>query len=793
MNELSPYAPHSPSCSQSDETSRQINLQPEGFRFEEEEEARLNPLKYWYVLLKHRRLVLAAFVVGLSMATYSAFTATRLYTATSVLLISPHVPDMLGDKNIAAEIGPGDDYSASYYKTQYEMLKSRRLAGQVIDTLDLGHDKSFMGANVKPSSVQRLKASLAKDVQPLISWVKNEFLVSSHPIKTHVESNKESPERSALINQYQSMISVIPVQDTSLVNLQVTTSSPSLSSEISNAHAQAYQQLGITLHDQANQGIVTFLKTKLKGLQSDLEQSATRLNTYRRDNGLTPGLISLDGKQTVVLDRLSDLSKDLTTTEVERIGLGAQVQVISSEKSGALPAIMANANVQTLQNSLNSEEADVASLSSRFTPDYPPLAQLQAKANATRARLNDEVRSVRETIESGYRTALAKESALRSELDEQKQEALKLNDAAVQYAVLQREVDTNRQLIDQVLQKIKDVSLEAESDTSNAIIVDNAEPPEIPSSPKKMHEIAQGGLVGLVFGIMLSLGVEYMRDTLSTPEEVESYLHLSNLGVVPEFSVDDKKCINVDFNGKSAPPEISPPYNSVGLISELNGYSLATEGYRSVRTGLLLSRAGSPPRLVLVTSAVGGEGKTVTVINTAIMMAHAGARVLIIDADLRRGRCGKMFGRGANHGLTEFLIGMLPAEQVIIPTAINKLFLMPAGTLPPNSTELVGSQRMSGLLDQMTKIYDFVVVDSPPVIPVSDALVLSKMVDGVVLVIDSRRTPKIQVKAAQARLKYARAKIFGFVLNRMSPSSLHYHYHYYSEDEYDNRSPKEAS
>jgi succinoglycan biosynthesis transport protein ExoP len=787
MNELSPYAPHSPSCSQTDETRREINSQPEGFRFEDEEEARLNPLKYWYILLKHRWLVLAAFVVGLSMATYSAFTATRLYTATSVLLISPHIPDMLGDKNIAPELGPGDEYSTSYYKTQYEMLKSRRLAGQVIDTLDLGHDKSFLGTNIKPSSVQRLEASLAKDVQPLISWG------SSHPIKTHVQSNKESPERSALINQYQSMISVIPVQDTSLVNLQVTSSSPSLSSEISNAHAQAYQQLGITLHDQANQGIVTFLKTKLKGLQSDLEQSATKLNTYRRDNGLTPGLISLDGKQTVVLDRLSDLSKDLTATEVERIGLGAQVQVIASDKSGALPAIMENANVQTLQNSLNSEEADVASLSSRFTPDYPPLAQLQAKANATRARLNDEVHRIRDTIDSSYRAALAKENALRGELDEQKQEALKLNDAAVQYEVLQREVDTNRQLIDQVLQKIKDVSIEAESDTSNAIIVDNAEPPKIPSSPKKMHEIAQGGLVGLVFGIMLSLGVEYMRDTLITPEEVESYLHLSNLGVVPEFSVEDKKCINVDFNGKSAPPEISPPYIAAGLVSELKGYSLTTEGYRSVRTGLLLSRAGSPPRLVLVTSAIAGEGKTVTVINTAIMMAHAGARVLIIDADLRRGRCGKMFGRGAGPGLTEFLIGVLPAEQVITPTAINRLFLMPAGTLPPNSTELVGSQRMRDLLDQMTKIYDFVVVDSPPVIPVSDALVLSKMVDGVVLVIDSRRTPKSQVKAAQARLRYARAKIFGFVLNRMSPSSLHYHYHYYSEAEADSRRPKEAS
>jgi capsular exopolysaccharide synthesis family protein len=217
-----------------------------------------------------------------------------------------------------------------------------------------------------------------------------------------------------------------------------------------------------------------------------------------------------------------------------------------------------------------------------------------------------------------------------------------------------------------------------------------------------------------------------------------------------------------------------------GLVSDFKNYSVATEGYRSVRTGLLLSRAGSPPRLTLMTSAIRGEGKTLTSINTSIMLAHAGAQVLVIDADLRRGRCATVLGVQEVPGLTEYLIGALPVERIITSNKIDRLSVLPAGSRPPNATELVGSRRMRELLEQMSKEYDFVVVDSPPVVPVSDALVLSTMVDGVVLVIDSGRTPKNQVRAARTRLESVRAKVFGFVINRMNLASPHYYYSYHS-------------
>lgn len=801
MNELSLYTPAERSGSDHATPSMSVR----SHELLDDEVTGLQALKYWYLMRKHQWLLLSSLVVGLSLATYAAFTATPIYTATSVLLIKPKIPNMLGPKDIAAELGPEEGYSTSYYKTQYAILNSRSLAAKVILTLGLARDRRFLGLTKRPSALARIGASalwpfgpdrLRGSLAVLIPHQSGPPTASQPSAGTNSRAGANRPSeeasrmQSALIDEYLSAISVMPVPDTSLVDIRVSTSDPTLSTEIANAHAQSYEQLGISLHDQAQEEIENFLRTKLDGLRRGLEVSETRLNTYRRENGLIPGLTSLDGKQTVLLDRLADLSKELTAAQVDRIALEAQVQLVSKGQYASLPAVVNNGNIQALQSALNGESAELASLSSRFTSDYPPLAQVQAKVRATEARLREEIRTILDSIQSGYRVALGKEMALRNEVDSQKQEVFRLNDAAVEYAMLQREVDTNRDLVNQVLQRMKDVSLEAESDTSNAIILDRAEEPRVRTSPRRFHEIAEGGFFGLGLGIVIALSAEYMRDTLGSPEEMERYLRLPNLGVVPEFSVIGKDSVSAELSGHSEGMQGVSTGDSGGLVCCLKSYSIATEGYRSVRTGLLLSRAGAPPRLTLMTSAIRGEGKTLTVINTAIMLAEAGARVLVIDADLRRGRCASVLGIEKSPGLTEYLIGALPAEKAITRNGIERLALLPAGSRPPNATELVGSQRMRDLLEKMSHAYDFVVVDSPPIVAVSDALVLSAMVDGVVLVIDSKRTPKNQVRLARARLEYARAKVFGFVINRMHPFSPHYYYSYYSyyDKDYDGES-----
>jgi capsular exopolysaccharide synthesis family protein len=380
---------------------------------------------------------------------------------------------------------------------------------------------------------------------------------------------------------------------------------------------------------------------------------------------------------------------------------------------------------------------------------------------------------------SAYHVAQDKENEIRSEIDNQKSEVLGLNDAAVQYTMLQREVDTNRELTNNVLQKMKDVGFEAEDQTSNISIVDRAEASPIPSSPNKLKDLMQATVVALAAGLALAVLLEYMNNTLVNPEEAAKYLRLANLGVVPEFESLSRTAYLPRLRSRSN-PNLPPPRNfaSTQVALSRDSFSLSTEAYRSIRTGIILSRAGSPPKVTMITSAMGGEGKTVTAVNTAVMFAQLGQKVLLIDADLRRPRCHTYLGLDDFAGLTDVLVGSCEPMDVVRATSFEGLSLISAGKTPPNCAELLGSIRMREALALFCSRYDCVIMDSPPLIPVSDGLLLATMVDGVVLVIDSSHTPKKQIRLARVRLEQAHAKIFGFVLNKMHSRSYYYHHYH---------------
>jgi polysaccharide biosynthesis transport protein len=415
-----------------------------------------------------------------------------------------------------------------------------------------------------------------------------------------------------------------------------------------------------------------------------------------------------------------------------------------------------------------------------------------------RRRLGQEMQRVVAGIESSYLSAGARERALRAKMEKQKAATLALKDASVEYAILAREADTNRQLYDSVLQRMKEMGVAAELRASNVSVIDKAEPPHTPSKPKKLKSLLLSALVALVGGVGLAFLLEYLDNTLKTPEEVERYLRLPNLAVVPDF-------FSLDGQGHS-PQKLSSRWRSLvpqrlpSLPSQLPGslasgkepalvlshppFSVVTETYRMLRTAILLSQAGGSPKTILFTSGIFGEGKTVTVVNTAIVFAQMGGRVLVIDADLRRPNCHRALGVGNGFGLTEILTGQREAIEVIRPTATNHLFLLSAGSLPPNPAELVGSKKMQETMTSLGEQYDYILIDSPPVMQVSDAVVLSTIVDGVVLVVSGQQTLRYVAREALSRLSYARAKVLGVTLNRVDPRSgdyAYYHRLYYAQ------------
>jgi capsular exopolysaccharide synthesis family protein len=323
----------------------------------------------------------------------------------------------------------------------------------------------------------------------------------------------------------------------------------------------------------------------------------------------------------------------------------------------------------------------------------------------------------------------------------------------------------------------------AELRASNVSVIEKAESPLSPSKPRKTLSLILSAVVGLMGGVGVAFFLEYLDNTLKTPEEVERYLGLPNLAVVPDFTRLHNRNHDAAPRKQGETEGRSLVQKSQELVLAHHPLSVVTESYRAFRTGILLSRAGEPPRTILFTSGTRAEGKTATTVNTAVIFAQMGVKVLVIDADLRRPRCHKVLGITNGPGLTELLTGQYDPHHLIKPTAMDNFFFLRSGAVPPNPAELVGSRKMQETLARLQESYDYILIDSPPVMPVSDAVLLSTMVDGVVMVVDSQETPKYVVKEACVRLGYAQAKILGMVLNRLDihrGDYAYYYRHYYS-------------
>ena len=731
------------------------------------------PRDYWRIVKKHSRLVVAFFLGVVFSALAALWMMTPIYTAKTTLLIERNPPRVVDIPQVLSESVAPDEHD--YYKTQYEILKSRRLAAQVIQEQGLQKNPLFS----EPENTGFVTDLWASAKQRL-----EEFF----PVSPQLKPQSPLGISIQVIDKYvNDLLEVTPIRGTRLVSVSFRAPDPELSARVANAHAGAYIRQGVMLRTQANQEAHQFLEAKLAELRDRVEKSEESLNHYRRDKKI----LSLDSKENIVVERLADLNKRLTETEIERIAFETQVQLIRSRDYDSVPAVLSSTLIQALKEQLIRLEGEQANLATQFKPGYPRLAQLKAQVEEVQRRLQQEIQRVVQGVESSYLAARDKERELRARMEEQTAATLGLKDAAVRYAILAREADTNRQLYESVLERMKQIGVAAELRASNVFIIDAAEPPIQPSSPKKKLALLLSVVIGLIGGIGLAFLLEQMDNTLKVPEEVERRLGLPNLGVVPDFFTLDSRRSRFLPHGSTPTPRAESRSLIVGnknspkqIRLSHHSHSMVNEAYRTLRTAILLSQSGGPPKTILFTSGTPGEGKTVTVINTAITFAQMGVKVLVIDADLRRSSCHKLFGLPNRPGLADWLSGQTSLEKLITPTAMNNVFFLGSGSTPPNPTELVGSRRMHDALAFLGERYDYLLIDSSPVLAVSDAVLLSTMVDGVVMVVSGQETPRNAVKRACARLRYAQAKILGVVLNRVNmqdPDYVDSCYQYYTD------------
>jgi len=585
--------------------------------------------------------------------------------------------------------------------------------------------------------------------------------------------------RSAIIDEYLRRLEIEPRFGTRLVVVAFTTSDPALSARIANAHIGAYIRRGMELKADAAKNAEEFLSGKLAELKDRVEKSELALNAYRREHGVITFSLNESGKGEMLEQRLTDLNNTVAKVEASRIALQAQLQLIRKGDAAALPAVMQNQLIQNLKQRVAELAAQYADMSNQFNPGYyQPLDNLKARLDQSRSQLSQEIDRAAHEVQSDYSSSTAREHMLEQEITGVKSQALALNDASLQDAVLVRQVDASRNLYKSVLERVRELDVSADAPASNVSVLDRAETPRFPSSPKKILSLELSAVLGLLGGIALAFFRELADDRLKSSEQIERELRLPSLALVPDFDKLPQAGHGRRRLAKRAEPTQkngADQFDDGAIVVQLEGRSPAAEIYHSIRTALLFSQPGRTPKTILFTSAVENEGKTVTALNLAIAFAQTGSRVLLMDADLRKGRCHEILGLKNHSGLSEILTGQKQHQEVIHRTNTGFSFLSAGGNCP-NPASLLASTAMRNLLDSLCHDYDHVLVDSPPLMPVSDATALAVLVDGVLMVVSASTSKKL-VQQACSRLSHIGARIFGVALNRVDTANNDYYYY----------------
>ena len=567
------------------------------------------------------------------------------------------------------------------------------------------------------------------------------------------------------------LLTVEPIPQTRLVSVQFTTPDPALSQALANAHVQTFLRMSEESRFSLTEGAREFLEQKKNEFQQKLERSEAELNRFERAHGV----LSVGKGENIVVDRLVDLNKQLTTARAQRIEAESLYQTVDNKSYQDLTEVMRQGLVQQLKSNLANLEAENARLATTFKPDHPRIQQLSHQITAARQALNNEVANVVQGIRSNYAAALAKERGLESEAAKQQQDALKLREVGVQYTLLQEEVNANRSLYESVLKRLSETSVVNDVAVSNMQIVERAAKPLRPSGPNVPLYLLASVISGLFLGVGAAFLREFFDSTVGTPDKVWRSVGLGTLGVVPHLKFLDRPTYRErQIEGRKQRPSRAPAKE---LITNHGPLSIMNEAYRTIRTFLLLSQADKPPQVILLTSPSPGEGKTLTSLNLAIALARDGHTVLLVDADMRQGCCHNRLGLTNNRGLSNVLTGGLPLDEGIQDTPVSGLSLLSRGIPPPNPSELLGSRRMKDILKELRQRFEFILIDSPPVIAISDAAILSVISDGVVLVFDGQKTSTASAQRAVERLDTVRARFLGVILNAVNLDNPEYSHH----------------
>ncbi len=731
---------------------------PPGYNYAPyQEEKQVHLRDYWKVIMKRRWIIIALFLIVLIASAVGTFTTKPIYRGTATIQINRENPQIVDFKDLFAI----DTMEMDYYQTQYKILESRSLARRVIQALKLSEHPDFQPKPETP--FQQRKRGLFHSLSTLSVSFRNHS--SENPSGN---DPSEDGKETSLINQFLGKLKIEPIRNSRLVKIHFDSSYPRLSAQIPNVLAAAYIQQNLEARFVTTEQAKEWLAKQLEDLKAKVEKADEDLQAF----GSQHDIISLEDKENVTVQRLTELNEALTRAEAERMAKEALYKQINARTLDSLPAILENKLIQDLKQVYIQLEAQYMKLSETFKPEYPEMVRLKNQMQSIQKRMDAEISHIVAGIRNDYESNLRKESLIRQAFQQQKAKALEMKDKAIQYNILKREADANRELYKGLLQRMKEAGVSARLTASNIQVVDQAERPTGPYKPNKRLNLLLAVVVGLFLGVGLAFFFEYLDNTVKTPEDVEQLIRLPSFGMVPEISNGRRKRLE---KGASYPVE---------LITYCHPKSMLSEAYRNIRTSILLSFSEKPPKKIAITSPNPEEGKTTTVINTAIALSQTGAQVVIVDADLRKPRIHKIFNHENGLGLSNFLSGHADLESVVKKSEVPNLFYIPSGPLPPNPSELLSSNLFKKMVESLEARFDHLVFDSPPVLGFTDSIILSNAMDGVILTVLGGKTPRETLQRAKEVLQQVNIKILGVVINRVDIRRSDYGYYYYRYHSY---------
>jgi capsular exopolysaccharide synthesis family protein len=710
------------------------------------------------VLYRYRRIAIAVFVLTSAAMMIQGYSTIQFYRAQGQLLIENErttaVPGLAGQ---SAEFYEDPE---PYFQTQYKILRGRDLTRRVVARVKLNQVPEFNGTARPPSTPLTLLTDLRTR---LVSLVSGKVDVPQAP------RAEQTPDESALVGAFISRVNVDPVRGSRLVLVSFDAVDPTVAATATNGLMDEYVDQNLEVKLQASQNMLDWLDKELANQQKKVEESERALAEYRdKQNAL-----SLDDKQNIVLSRLNALNDAVTKAKMDRFQKETQYSQIKPLLRGGvagpvspdvLPIVVQNAQMQQLKSKLTELQQQKVQLSAKYGEKHPAILNVNAQLTDTQRQLDLETSKALWSIKNDYDTAVLNERTLAQNLEAAKEDAQDLSRKSVGYNVMEREAKSNRQVYESLLQREKELRVSNNSRANNVRIVDRAEVPKTALAPTGRRTWFTSIAIGLVVAIAVAFGLDYMNDTIKTPEDVARRLKLPFLGLVPSVRGDKH-----------------PVLASSHVPHDFG------EAFRSLRTSLISKFPDTGTKILTVTSAQPLEGKTTTACNIAMALAYGGARVLLIDADMRRPGLHRPLRLTNERGLSQVLIGQARVRDVIQRTVDPNLLAITAGSTPPNPSELLASERMKTLLSNLSHgPFDWIVIDTPPVLAVTDAVILAPLVSGVAFVVGAEMTRRRLAERALETIMAAPPKSAAVVLNKVDFARNKYYYSRYYGHQYKN-------